>query len=74
MVPTILHIDIRIEMRYKNCTELHLTKCDARMNRTVEVKRHKCTYVRVRGVTFGLLVSLHETNIRCDYSITFSVI
>lgn len=32
MVPTILQIDIRIEMRYKNCTEMHLTKCDASMN------------------------------------------
>lgn len=64
MVPTILQIDIRIEMRYKNYTEMHLTKCDAIMN----------TCTDVRGVTFGLLVSLHETNIRCDYSITFSVI
>lgn len=78
MVPTILQIDIRIKMRYKNYTEMHLTKCDARMN--IKISRSKttymywCTYVRVRGLTFGLLVSLHETNIRCDYSITFSVI
>lgn len=41
MVPTILHIDIRIEMRYKNCTELHLTKCDARMN--IKMSRSKTT-------------------------------
>lgn len=32
MVPTILHIDIRIEMRYNDYTEMHLTKCDASMN------------------------------------------
>lgn len=32
IVPTILHIDIRIEMRYNDYTEMHLTKCDASMN------------------------------------------
>lgn len=26
MVPTILHIDIRIEMSYKHYTEMHLNK------------------------------------------------
>lgn len=41
MVPTILHIDIRIEMRYKNYTELHLTKRDARMN--IKMSRSKTT-------------------------------
>lgn len=29
---TILHIDIRIEMRYNDYTEMHLTKCDVSMN------------------------------------------
>lgn len=43
MVPTILQIDIRIEMRYKNYTEMHLTKCDAIMNTCTDV--HMFAYV-----------------------------
>lgn len=43
MVPTILQIDIRIKMRYKNYTEMHLTKCDARMN--IKISRSKTTHM-----------------------------
>lgn len=43
MVPTLLQIDIRIEMRYKNYTEMHLTKCDAIMN--IKISRHVLMYI-----------------------------
>lgn len=49
MVPTILHIDIRIEMRYKHYTEMHLTKCDASMN--MKMSRSKTTYMYICSCT-----------------------